>query len=75
MVTAEDPEGLGDQFARAPAFFAAFGWTSPTTTTLEADDLLGSLAAVEEQAGGARCSSPATATCTSARASARRCST
>ncbi len=48
----DPPEGLGGQFAQAPAFFAAFGWSSAHDEQLEADDLLGSLAAVEEQAGG-----------------------
>ncbi|HEY8581455.1 MAG TPA: 5'-3' exonuclease H3TH domain-containing protein, partial [Capillimicrobium sp.] len=40
------------QFARAGAFWDAFGWSSLTHDTLEADDLLGSLATVEAKAGG-----------------------
>ena len=46
------PDELAPQFADAPAFFAAFGWASEVSDTLEADDLLGSLAAVEADAGG-----------------------
>ena len=48
----EVPEELAPQFADAPAFFAAFGWTSEIHETLEADDLLGSLAAAESERGG-----------------------
>jgi 5'-3' exonuclease len=48
----DPPDALGEQFAMAPAFFGAFGWTSLHDETLEADDLLGSLAAVEARAGG-----------------------
>jgi 5'-3' exonuclease len=46
------PEALAWQFEHAPEFFAAFGWSSLSDEELEADDLLGSLAGVEEQAGG-----------------------
>jgi len=46
------PEGLGRQFLDAAPFFAALGWTSQSHDTLEADDLLGSLATVEVEAGG-----------------------
>ena len=46
------PDALAWQFEQAPAFFAAFGWSTENSADLEADDLLGSLAAVEVQAGG-----------------------
>jgi len=46
------PDELGPQFADAPAFFGAFGWTGEVTPDLEADDLLGSLALAEAEAGG-----------------------
>jgi len=46
------PGELASQWEDAPAFFNAFGWTSISETELEADDLLGSLAHVEEAAGG-----------------------
>jgi DNA polymerase-1 len=46
------PDGLAWQFARAPELLDAFGWSVENTQTLEADDLLGSLAAVERRAGG-----------------------
>lgn len=48
----ELPEALAWQFEQAPAFLEAFGWTPMTSAELEADDLLGSLAAVESAAGG-----------------------
>src|SRR3954462_10290904 len=48
----EMPEDLAHQWERAPAFFEALGWTVLGHDTLEADDLLGSLATVEAQAGG-----------------------
>jgi 5'-3' exonuclease len=48
----EVPDALARQFQRAPALFDAFGWSSESTPELEADDLLGSLAAVEVEAGG-----------------------
>ncbi|MBV9003287.1 MAG: 5'-3' exonuclease [Solirubrobacterales bacterium] len=46
------PDALAWQFEHAPAMFAAFGWGSETSDELEADDLLGSFATVETQAGG-----------------------
>ncbi len=46
------PDDLDWQFARAPELFEAFGWSPVTTPDLEADDLLGSLAHVEADAGG-----------------------
>jgi DNA polymerase-1 len=48
----EVPDPLAWQFERAPELFAAFGWTSAYDQALEADDLLGSLAQAEVQAGG-----------------------
>ncbi len=46
------PDALQWQFDRAPALFDAFGWTSMSSDDLEADDLLGSLADAEVEAGG-----------------------
>jgi DNA polymerase-1 len=46
------PEDLARQLEWAGAFFGAFGWRSLVHDTLEADDLLGSLATVEVEAGG-----------------------
>jgi DNA polymerase-1 len=46
------PEELQHQWSDAPAFFGAFGWDSLAHDELEADDLLGSLAAAETAAGG-----------------------
>jgi 5'-3' exonuclease len=46
------PDALAWQFEQAPAFFAAFGWSTETSPNLEADDLLGSLASAEIEAGG-----------------------
>jgi 5'-3' exonuclease len=46
------PDALAWQFEQAPALFEAFGWSSHRTDELEADDLLGSLAAVEVDEGG-----------------------
>ena len=46
------PEALAWQFAQAPDFFTGFGWLSMTSEDMEADDLLGSLARVETDAGG-----------------------
>jgi 5'-3' exonuclease len=48
----EVPEGLVPQFADASDFFEAFGWVVHIHDSLEADDLLGSYAKREEQAGG-----------------------
>ena len=46
------PEALQWQFDRAPGLVTAFGWTSLTSSDLEADDLLGSLASAESARGG-----------------------
>lgn len=46
------PDALAWQFERAPKLFAAFGWRIESSPDLEADDLLGSLATVEVEAGG-----------------------
>src|SRR3982751_2942330 len=46
-----DPD-LALQFDFSEEFFAAFGWTTLVHDTLEADDLLGSLATIEVEAGG-----------------------
>jgi len=46
------PEDLAPQFAAAHDFFAAFGWTVATSEDLEADDLLGTYARLEAEAGG-----------------------
>jgi 5'-3' exonuclease len=46
------PEALAWQFEQAPDYFAEFGWAPETAEPLEADDLLGSFATVESQAGG-----------------------
>lgn len=46
------PAALAWQFARAPGFFEAFGWSAQASEALEADDLLGSLAQAEADAGG-----------------------
>ena len=46
------PDELAAQWEDAPAFFTAFGWTVHDADDLEADDLLGALAAAEEAAGG-----------------------
>jgi 5'-3' exonuclease len=48
----EMPEGLATQWADAPRLFEEFGWTVLVHDTLEADDLLGTLAALETAAGG-----------------------
>ncbi len=48
----EIPDLLEPQFAAARPFFAAFGWAIADTDELEADDLLGSLAKLETEAGG-----------------------
>src|SRR5947209_15229203 len=48
----EVPGALAWQFAQAPGFFEAFGWSSASSEDLEADDLLGSLASVEVDGGG-----------------------
>jgi 5'-3' exonuclease len=46
------PDALAWQFAQAPDFLGAFGWSSQRSEDLEADDLLGSLAEAEVAAGG-----------------------
>lgn len=46
------PDALAWQFDQAPDFFADFGWPSETSPDMEADDLLGSLAQAETDAGG-----------------------
>ena len=48
----EMPPELAWQWERAGDFFGAFAWRLEAHDTLEADDLLGSLAAQEEEAGG-----------------------
>jgi 5'-3' exonuclease len=48
----EVPEGLVPQFEDARAFFEAFGWVVHIHDSLEADDLLGSYAKREAEAGG-----------------------
>jgi DNA polymerase-1 len=48
----EMPGELERQWRDAPDFFEALGWLVLGHDTLEADDLLGSLAAVEAAAGG-----------------------
>lgn len=46
------PEQLAPQFAAARPFFEAFGWTIAESEDLEADDLLGTFARREAEAGG-----------------------
>jgi len=46
------PPELERQWRDAPDFFGAFGWQSISNDSLEADDLLGSLARIEAAAGG-----------------------
>jgi DNA polymerase-1 len=46
------PEELAPQFAACRDFFEAFGWTVATSDELEADDLLGTYARLEAEAGG-----------------------
>jgi DNA polymerase-1 len=46
------PEGLVGQWADAPEYFRAFGWTVADHDSLEADDLLGTYAELESRAGG-----------------------
>ena len=46
------PVELADQWGRAPALLASFGWMVADAGEWEADDAMGSLARVEEQAGG-----------------------
>ncbi len=46
------PDELAPQFAAARPFFEAFGWTVADHDSLEADDLLGTFARLESEAGG-----------------------
>ena len=46
------PDQLAPQFAACEGFFGAFGWTVASHDSLEADDLLGSYASREADAGG-----------------------
>ncbi|HEX3804206.1 MAG TPA: 5'-3' exonuclease [Solirubrobacteraceae bacterium] len=46
------PEALAWQFEQAPAFFEALGWRIDSSEELEADDLLGAYALLEDAAGG-----------------------
>lgn len=46
------PDDLSPQFAACRPFFEAFGWAVATSDELEADDLLGTLARREAEAGG-----------------------
>jgi DNA polymerase-1 len=48
----EMPAELAPQFDSAREFFEAFGWTIATSEDLEADDLLGTFARAEAEAGG-----------------------
>ncbi|MGI9021130.1 MAG: 5'-3' exonuclease [Solirubrobacterales bacterium] len=48
----EMPEELVGQWADAPEFFEAFAWRVDRHDSLEADDVLGTLARKEEEAGG-----------------------
>jgi 5'-3' exonuclease len=48
----EVPAGLAPQFADSADFFGAFGWTVTNHDSLEADDLLGTYARLEREAGG-----------------------
>ncbi|HEX4837861.1 MAG TPA: 5'-3' exonuclease [Solirubrobacteraceae bacterium] len=46
------PPELAEQWTRAPALLASFGWTVAEAEELEADDAMGSFARVEARAGG-----------------------
>ena len=48
----DPPDPLARQFADAPDFFDALGWTTLAVTEVEPDDVLGSLAQMETEAGG-----------------------
>jgi 5'-3' exonuclease len=48
----EMPDELSPQFAQSAEFFEAFGWTVASSGSLEADDLLGTYARREAEAGG-----------------------
>jgi DNA polymerase-1 len=46
------PDELSPQWADSRGFFESFGWTVATSENLEADDLLGTYARLEEEADG-----------------------
>ncbi len=46
------PDDLAHQWSLAPRLYEALGWTVLDSRELEADDILGTLALVEERAGG-----------------------
>ncbi len=46
------PDDLAHQWEQAPGFFGAFGWEHVHAGDLEADDLLGTFAGLERDAGG-----------------------
>jgi DNA polymerase-1 len=46
------PDDLAHQWSLAPALYEALGWIVEDTDEFEADDVMGSLAAAEEAAGG-----------------------
>jgi DNA polymerase-1 len=48
----EMPDDLAHQWALAPDLYRALGWTVVDSAELEADDLMGTLVAQEEEAGG-----------------------
>jgi DNA polymerase-1 len=48
----EVPDELAPQFLAAGDYFDALGWYVAADETVEADDVLGSLARIEEEAGG-----------------------
>jgi 5'-3' exonuclease len=48
----DPPDPLGRQFDEAAEFFDALGWTTLAVTDVEPDDVLGSLARIETEAGG-----------------------
>lgn len=48
----EMPDELTPQWADSHAFFESFGWTVAVSDSLEADDLLGTYASREAEAGG-----------------------
>jgi 5'-3' exonuclease len=48
----EVPDQLAPQWADCRAFFESFGWTVAVSESLEADDLLGTYARMEAEAGG-----------------------
>jgi 5'-3' exonuclease len=49
---AQMPDELAPQFVASKDFFEAFGWTVAVSDDLEADDLLGTYARTEAEAGG-----------------------